>query len=144
MNKSERENKRVSALRLVILLIAAALLAAAAWFSCSHFLELQDARTVLYRAKTARLAAWSVSAECYAGAEPFADGSTEDGFAPGIGEKVQELSGNQGRIRLLRTTEDGYGILELAYTENGMTALYLSEDGEEAWRVVRQSVLITS
>ena len=144
MTVTQREKKLASALRAVIILVVAVVLITASCLGAVWFVRQSTARTVLYRAKLTRLSAWSVSAERYGKAQPFSDHTGEGGFAGGVLDQVRELSGCEGAVRLLRTGESGYEIQELAYTENGFTAVYRAQGENGSWQVCESSVWITS
>lgn len=141
---SEREKKLTSALRAIIAVAVIALLVAFTVFSALRIVEQHEARTVLYRAKTVRLAAWSVSAERYGTGAVFADFSTETGFAGDLAAQVLELSSCTGQVRLLRVAEDGYTVLELAYTEGDYTVLCRAEGEGFTWETVKRTAALTS
>ena len=144
MNREKREQKLAAALRTIIVILIVAFLAGVTFFSFSYYLDLHGARAALYQAKTTRLAAWSVSTQCYGVSESFSDMSSENGFAGGIAEKIKELSLCEGEPRLVRTKDKGYGIAEMTYTDGEYTVVYKSEGDADFWQVYKKSVLITS
>lgn len=141
--RTEREEKLAAALRSVIIIFVMILIVAATALTFAYYLQQHQARTALETAKTVRLAAWSVSAEAYGSGSKFSDMSSETGFALGVPEKIRELSLCEGAFRLIRVSEKGYGIAEMAYSENGITVIYTNADGADTWRVFKQSALIS-
>ncbi len=144
MNREKREQKLAAALRAIIIILIIVVLATVTFFSFSYYLDLHNARTALYQAKTTRLAAWSISIQCYGASGSFSDMSSEDGFADGVSEKIKELSLCEGEPRLVRTKDNGYGIAEMTYSDGDYTVVYKSDGDADSWQVYKKSVLITS
>lgn len=144
MAKREKEERAFSILRTLIAVLVVLALATATLFVFNYYRELGDARLVLYEAKSARLAAWSVSNECIGTNRKFSDVTTESGFTDAVAENVQELSQTEGEIRLLQTDKNGYDILAMTYEKNGYLAEFSKSGEEETWQVSRVTAMITA
>lgn len=122
----------------LVLLILTAVIAPTAWY----YINKADARAVLTEAKTARLAAYVTSLDCYANGSPFQDQSMPNGFAKGVEEKVAELAECPGEIYLLQYGPAAGEIRSMAYREKSFVAVYtLDEDGEH-WNVYKTNHMI--
>lgn len=95
-------------------------------------------REALAQVKSARLAARSIAAECYATGTPFADQTNPDGLAEGVAAQIEQLAALPGSVQLLQTDDTGYGVIRLSYTEGDICAVYISGDGYYVYHTGRR------
>lgn len=144
MSLQDKLHRTESALRAAIGIGFMLIVVVLSFVAFNRFLESAGARSALYNAKVARLAAESVSSECYASGTAFCDPYSESGFAPGVLDKVKTLSEASGDICLLTAGDGGYGVVSLSYTTGDYTALYTAAGDSGSWQVYKKSVIITS
>lgn len=102
------------------------------------YIQKADSRLVLQRGKAILLAMEVISAECYGENRAFTDSEGDFGFADGIQQKIQDLSGCDGEIYLLGWDAKDRKILKFCYIEGDYVATYeLNKNQEVQWDVFR-------
>lgn len=107
-------------------------------FIGNYYVQRADSRVVIQQGKAVLLAMEVVSAECYGENRAFTDSEGDFGFADGIQQKIQDLSGCDGEIYLLGWDAKDRKILKFCYIEGDYVATYeLNKNQEVQWDVFR-------
>lgn len=123
---------------IVIGCIIIAIVIAITGFVGNYYIQRADSRVALQQGKAVLLAMEVISAECYGENRAFTDSEGDFGFADGIQQKIQDLSGCDGEIYLLGWDAKDRKILKFCYIEGDYVATYeLNKNQEVQWDVFR-------
>ncbi|MEG1426555.1 MAG: hypothetical protein RSC76_02580 [Oscillospiraceae bacterium] len=142
--KNQQETRSARILKALVVALVFLALSTVTFFTFRYYLTLHEARVTLYEAKTAQLAAWSVSTKCYATNSLFSDSTTPSGFTEAAEKEILALSQAEGKIRLLQVGKNGYDILSMLYIDEEYVVFYRSDGETGSWEVYKGSALITA
>ena len=142
MNTKEKDKTKGSIFKLLFVVLFTAVLCWLALLFYSNYSDMHHSRALLTKAKVVRLAAITVSQECYANGNQFADFSSENGFAPGISSKILTLSEAEGGLKLLQTDSQEISVISFCHTQGEFTVVYNSANSTNEWNVYKNNVLI--
>lgn len=119
---------RYLAVGILILLIA--------WIAFSYFRLKNGGDTALREAKNARLALVATGIEYRGLGKSIYTSNKLSGMSNDVRNKVQELSGADGNLRLVKYDYDSNEVRQLQYRKDRYLVTYeISENGEEIWTV---------
>ncbi len=123
---------RITAVSLVVLLAALAV-----WFYTTASVASKKA---LREAKDVRMAMSMLAIEVYSGGGDLFDPAAADGLAPGVAERLKELSGCDGDIVLTGWNKEERDARSFRYTSGNYVVFFQKnvEETESSWEVYLQ------
>lgn len=131
------ENKWRKILRNVLrYLVLGILILFIAWIAFSYFRIRNNADVALREAKNARLALIATGIEYRGTGKSIYTSSKTSGMTNEVYSRVQQLSGAEGNLRLVKYDYDSNDVQQLQYRQGQyLVTYYVDDNGEEIWTV---------